>query len=68
VFKLIGVSNFELLNYLKIPEENSLYELEFEESKIWQDECLKKVNKLVKNKDFYVHRIFYEQMLLYSKV
>jgi hypothetical protein len=66
--KLIGASRFELLNYLKILKDGPLYELIFDESNLLNDEPLKKVNKIVKNKDFYIHRAFYEQTWLYSKL
>jgi len=54
----IGVSNFELLSFLKIPKEDPLYELVFEENKIWQDEHSRRVDKIVKNQNFCTNRVY----------
>jgi hypothetical protein len=65
---LNGVSNFELLNYLKIPREYPFYEFAFDEGKVLKNAKSKHINKIIRNADFYVHRDFYEQALLYSDV
>jgi hypothetical protein len=65
---LIGVSDFELLNYLKIPQEFYPYDLTFDVYKILKDENSIKIDKIINNSHFYVHRGFYEQTLLYAQV
>jgi hypothetical protein len=64
--KLIGYSNIEIFNELKIEEETYECQLEYTMNQLlWSDESFKKVNKIIKAKDFYTHRNYYEQMYLY---
>jgi hypothetical protein len=63
--KLIGYSNMEIFNELKIEET---YECQLKytmDQLLWSDESFKKVNKIIKAKDFYLYRDYYEQMYLY---
>jgi hypothetical protein len=66
VLKLIGYSNIEILDKLKVDEEYIYYDLRYDRMVLISDELLEKVDKIIKNKDFYVYNKFYEQMYLYA--
>jgi hypothetical protein len=63
--KLIGYSNMEIFNELKI-EETYECQLKYKITPLLlSDESFKKVNKIIKAKDFYLYKGYYEQMYLY---
>jgi hypothetical protein len=66
VLKLIGYSDIEVLNELKVDEEYIYYDLSYDRMILLSNKQLEKVDKIIKNKDFYVYNEFYEQMYLYS--
>jgi hypothetical protein len=66
VLKLIGYSDIEVLDELKVNEEYIYYDLRYDRMLLLSNKQLEKIDKIIKNKDFYVYREFYEQMYLYT--
>jgi hypothetical protein len=65
ILKLIGYSNIEILNELKVHDQYIYYELSYDKSLLLSNKQLEKIDKIIKSKDFYLYREFYEQMYLY---
>jgi hypothetical protein len=68
VSKILGEDECNIFNDFIISDEYVYYNLIYDLKKFSSDEKLKEVNKVIKNKDFYVHRNYYEQMYLYISV
>jgi len=65
ILKLIGYSDIEILKELKVDEEYIYYDLRFDKMVLLWNKELQKVDKVIKDTDFYIYSEFYEQMYLY---
>jgi hypothetical protein len=68
VSKILGEEESNILNDFIISDEYVYYNLAYDIKKFTSDEELKEVNKVIRNKDFYIHRNFYEQLYLYISI
>jgi hypothetical protein len=68
VSKVLGENELDILNDFIISDEYVYYNLTYNLNKFISDEKLKEINKIIKNKDFYIQKEYYEQLYLYISI
>jgi hypothetical protein len=68
VSKVLGENELDIFNDFVISNEYVYYNLTYNLNKFTSDEKLKEINKIIKNKDFYIQKEYYEQLYLYISI